>query len=1385
MKYLIASIATRWGNELGGINVFNFGLMHGIEKILQSGAQCICFVENNNSPRHTCNNLEVLEIDLQSQKISEKLDLAIDKIEECAGVLIIGHDIQTGGVGSEVALILRKKHPRLDILSSSISHMSYIEYSAKKGQGIDYVSKKSEQQGEIVGAVDIAFAVGPLLQRAFQGSRKSAKKEPIIRLIPGAAAISPMEPSEEGPLHFFIAGRLSQEDDVIKNATLTIRSIVEAAKSGRTQNAAMWGPRASLFLFGIEPGPNPAFNKLQEDVANDAVLNLQGIPFSSELESQFKTLALCHIAFMPSWHEGFGLTGWEALCAGVPLICSRQSGLALLLQDLKANNPDLPIDSVDFIDISGSNVPGGMRQSDIDLMARTIQELIQNYSQKKASALALSRHLKAEFNWERCAHTLIESTNWYYPGATDWKNRQLSKSKLNESWDAIARDTIERAKDYCQLGQILPEWQTVCSALNIYSDLSRNGLSLVVKRDVSEGLQIIRIALETELNKTSDDSEIIKNSSLHELMWRYLAASAGVAASFGKLATLVPKSLLSHVSKSKFLQKEFLQYLSNKFSIEFKRESRDLAKEHLSIIDRNITEDFGLQVRLARLMSTNLELKSIFTNCESHNQFVEEQERCSIVLSEAPDLSAAIQLDPKIACTSLALSVLHPDNSRQSIDHPLALIKSFTLQFDLLRWRGDKRLPSALLTTTISSRNIEPVLNAFATDEDETIRWAAIDLAFSRPLFERLVKAFQSSRSHASILKSLGSIVDQALLYDGGHPWLYREFLEHYENHRWPTRSEDDGLPKFRLEDFPNARKLLGPTLIKNDLWKHQYHPEVKKHFDKLKRHLYRILLVLPPISSSSNIRHSASRTSTPPLGLGEIATAVSNEGHDVYIADCHRYPELFDKIPTIAASFDLIGCNIVLSTIKSTYELFSNIRSRTPHPTLIVGGPAAKLNSWKYSHQDEKESECWDFSITENEVDNIISIIDQIDGFSSWRIYRGVAANEDSPKIIARDPYYTSTPPKINKRESRAIDRRVYQTSEGQFEPSLTRSSSAGILEAHVFMSQGCDWNCTFCTERFQRSGGEKRRSIDDVKFEISSLVSENIEIGIQFIDDNFLPQLASPIIKADKVREASALAWARDFLKFLEGITFQKSRKQWWRGICRIEDLLAFRSSGAWGDFFEQLKSSGCKMLAFGIECGNELARSKMKAGISHTNSDIIYLIQELRSNGIFTKGYFILGGHNETVESSLETINFAISCGVDIAYFAIYKDFVKAASALSKDRLNKSIEIERFLSYDQFLPPKMDEVTFDMPFNEAAILSELERLALDELMSLGFSFSDLVKYNDFHSLEGSSKEVLESVTWGNPSMYFQMLNYAYRKFYLRPEFVNCYRLLLASGY
>ena len=109
---------------------------------------------------------------------------------------------------------------------------------------------------------------------------------------------------------------------------------------------------------------------------------------------------------------------------------------------------------------------------------------------------------------------------------------------------------------------------------------------------------------------------------------------------------------------------------------------------------------------------------------------------------------------------------------------------------------------------------------------------------------------------------------------------------------------------------------------------------------------------------------------------------------------------------------------------------------------------------------------------------------------------------------------------------KSFTLDRRIYSTQEVNYEPQQTRALNSNIVEAHVVMSRGCDWNCTFCTERLELSKGEIRRPITQVKEEILEIAANFPSLRIQFVDDNLFPQIAAFSDKRIKVEHALDLS-------------------------------------------------------------------------------------------------------------------------------------------------------------------------------------------------------------------------------------------------------------------
>ncbi|MDD2786021.1 MAG: hypothetical protein PHS79_03970 [Patescibacteria group bacterium] len=103
-------------------------------------------------------------------------------------------------------------------------------------------------------------------------------------------------------------------------------------------------------------------------------VNVIGAPFLDDYRGLLRHLSERSVALMLSVHEGFGLAGWEAIAAEVPLIVSRNSGLYQLLYETFAG---LGTGCVRAVDIRGSSGEEPYRDEDIETVseALTMSEL--------------------------------------------------------------------------------------------------------------------------------------------------------------------------------------------------------------------------------------------------------------------------------------------------------------------------------------------------------------------------------------------------------------------------------------------------------------------------------------------------------------------------------------------------------------------------------------------------------------------------------------------------------------------------------------------------------------------------------------------------------------------------------------------------------------------------------------------------------------------------------------------------------------------------------------------------------------------------------------------------------------------------------------------------
>lgn len=213
-----------------------------------------------------------------------------------------------------------------------IMHMSYIDYQGDKhDSGPDADAKHRRQATLFQDPQACVFAVGPLLRDACE---ELAGRQPIM-LVPGF----PDRPAGTPPDKSLVAitfGRMDRTSDRIKQGRLAVAGFGRALKTKAGYPFPMRrldAPRLYLIGIGADCAAEAAEAQAFVDTMAERAVNLIALPYDEDRQALMQRLAGANLSLMLSWHEGFGLTGWEAIASGVPLIVGTHSGLYRLIDE--------------------------------------------------------------------------------------------------------------------------------------------------------------------------------------------------------------------------------------------------------------------------------------------------------------------------------------------------------------------------------------------------------------------------------------------------------------------------------------------------------------------------------------------------------------------------------------------------------------------------------------------------------------------------------------------------------------------------------------------------------------------------------------------------------------------------------------------------------------------------------------------------------------------------------------------------------------------------------------------------------------------------------------------------------------------------------------------
>lgn len=335
---------------------------------------------------------------------------------------------------------------------------------------------------------------------------------------------------------------------------------------------------------------------------------------------------------------------------------------------------------------------------------------------------------------------------------------------------------------------------------------------------------------------------------------------------------------------------------------------------------------------------------------------------------------------------------------------------------------------------------------------------------------------------------------------------------------------------------------------------------------------------------------------SLPPIGLGHIATILSNEGIDVKLIDAvHQRIPLADLIASLnALKPEFIASNIFTTNYELVKDLVEGINFKT---NIIIGGLSTKqlykdIIGWQtFNHIDivTGDGELITLDIVKDTVTEPPVLVSEnrrvflVDGKSKYEV-----------KDISNVP----------------LDRSFFLN-----EPVV---HPLGFNEANIVTSRGCIYNCAFCAAA--RSLNKDYSIREKTEVSINKELSEIKELyplvsSIRVLDDLFLKSNTT-IQKAINV---------------FSNFDFQ------WRSMAHV---MTFNNVDE--TIMAALKKSGCYELFIGIESGSP----KILGEINKTKNvdTILTNLTKVFKAGINMKGYFIYGFPGETAADMEMTFQLA---------------------------------------------------------------------------------------------------------------------------------------------
>ena len=329
-KVQVTILASEWGSSKGGLSTISRELAIQLAKFPE--AEITIFLP-------TCSKEDKSQALLSNVKIVEatrhpgfdELDWLSFPPEHLQIDVIVGHGVK---LGHQAQVIKNSKKCKwVQVVHTDPEELGMFKsYSNPISKG----EEKHEIEVELCEMADLVVGIGPKLSEAFRSYLRSCHKDQnVVDFTPGVFdefKSVKQSPEERKHCSILVFGRGDDEDFELKGFDIAARAVASL--------------RDARFVF--VGAPDGKHEEIKEKLTGCGVpaRNLRVRGFVQSREDLKRLFLEVDLVLMPSRTEGFGLTGLEALSAGLPVLVSSNSGFGEALSKVPFGSSSV-IDSED------------------------------------------------------------------------------------------------------------------------------------------------------------------------------------------------------------------------------------------------------------------------------------------------------------------------------------------------------------------------------------------------------------------------------------------------------------------------------------------------------------------------------------------------------------------------------------------------------------------------------------------------------------------------------------------------------------------------------------------------------------------------------------------------------------------------------------------------------------------------------------------------------------------------------------------------------------------------------------------------------------------------------------------------------------------------------